>query len=359
MNTALQTVAKVVNEVKNNFSNLYTTKSLSEVTKLTRVEPLTIVSKDCLNLEYMPDVANATLSIFCGYYLQAISMLTQINDVEVVRILDRLNPDRDETGFLLSEQISRESLTNMVMESYLHRLPTRTSIAFEEDKENIKALNEVSSLSVGKMLNVEIAFTSSKGEENKSVKLPINVRLMTSVIPNSTITQLLAYKTEDNSAGERFHAWRSGRISFITDLIFCQDLIDEYKRAAVGDETGTLQEIMRRVNNSKRYGLITKNPSLVSASNLFIISEEVARDVESKLGGKLSNPRIRQKAFDNTYAMIIAVVDRDYERVTFYTRGISASTDLSIKELKMASKGKGPDIGDIMKSFNMGLPPSF
>ena len=56
VNTTLQAVAKLINDVRNNVTNYYTTKSLAEVTKLTRVEPLTIVSKDCVNLEYMPDI---------------------------------------------------------------------------------------------------------------------------------------------------------------------------------------------------------------------------------------------------------------------------------------------------------------
>lgn len=370
VNTTLQTIAKSINEIRNNATNYYTTKSLAEATKLTRVEPLVIFSKDCVSLEYMPDVANSLLSIFSGYYLQAVSILTRVNDVEVVRILDKLNPDRDETGFLLTEQISRESLDNLCLEAYKFSLPTdRTNdkppiLKDLATKENVTTIVDASNLSVGKLLNVEISYSKDRGEyeapEDRVVRIPVSVRLMSSIIPNNSITRLLTYKSEDNSLVERFHAWRSGRIGFIKDLIFCQDLIDEYKRASIGDETNTLQEIVRRVNNSKKYGLLTKNPSLVSASNIFVITEEVAREVENKLGGKLSNANIRQKAFDNTYAMIIAVVDREWERVTFYTRGMAASTDLSIKEIKSANKnGKGPDILDVMKSFNQGIPVSF
>jgi len=361
-------VARFINQTLN-VTNYYSTKSLSEVTKLTRVEPLAIISKDCLNLDYMPDISQALLSIFSGYYLQAISLLTNVNDVEVVRILDKLNPDRDSTGWLLSDSISKESINNLVLENYKYSLPTINSVALEGDKgdkhgQDIQSLNEVSNLSVGKMLNVTIAYNKTdevgnKSSEVSSIKIPVSVRIMASIIPNATISNILALKTESNTLTERYHAWRSGRISFIKDLIFCQDLIDEHKKAMITDESGTVQEIMRRVNNSKKFGLLSKNPSLVSASNLFVISEEVAREVESKLGGKLSNPRIREKAFENTYAMIIAVVDREWERVTFYSRGISTSTNLSVKEIKQASKGKGPDIMDILKSYNLGAAPSF
>lgn len=376
VNTALQAIVKTVNMVKNNFTNYYTNKSLADVTKLTRVEPLTIISKDCLNLEYMIDINQSLLSIFAAYYLQAVSVLTKVNDVEVVRILDKLNPDRDETGFLFEESssISNESYRNMVTESYSYSLPTKRVIATEADDDRDKAsrgdvdsknfdrIAELSNLSVGKLLNVEISYSKKDDggcTEDRKIKIPVAVRLIASVIPNASIIQLLASITDDTSLTERWFAWRSGRISFIRDLIFCQDLIKEAKKAIIEDETNTMQEIVRRVNNNKKYGLLTKNPSLASASNLFVISEEVARELENKLGGRLSNAKVRQRAFDNCYAMIICVVDREWERVTFYTNGINQASDFSIKELKNASKNKGPDIADIVKSLGQSMPASF
>jgi hypothetical protein len=219
----------------------------------------------------------------------------------------------------------------------------------------------MSALSVGKMLHVSINYGTAQTStgESKSIMLPVQVRLMASVIPNLSIERILSSKSEDSSAMERFHAWRSGRISFISDLIFCQDLIDEQKKAVIQDESNTMQEILRRVTNAKQFGLLTKNPSLVSASNLFVISEEIADDVANKLGGKFSNAKVREKAFEATYAMIIAVVSREWERVTFYTRDIAAGADFSVKEIKAAGKGKGPDIMDIFKNINHGMPPSF
>lgn len=370
--SAIDRVANVVNYIKNNITSYYTDNSLVESTKLTRVEPLLIVSRDVMNLDYAPDVSNSMLSIFSGYYLQAISMLSSVNNVEVIRILDRLNPDRDSSGWLLSEysSSSMESASTLSMESYKYSLPmaleAKTGVRDQPRgsdskvfETNLKeSINAMSNMSVGKLLNVEIGVETPQGAA--VVNVPVNVRLNANTIPNDTILQIIAGRSEDRSLVERFHAWRSGRISFIRDLIFAQDLIDESKRAHMKDETNTIDEIMRRVNNSKKFGLLTKNPSLVSASNLFIISEEVARNVEQKLNGKLSNKRVREQAFSNTYAMVIAVVDRDYERVTFYTRGIDASTDVSVRELKAANKTKdSTDIADILKQITSGQAPSF
>jgi hypothetical protein len=355
-------VVKIINNVWNNFGTSSTT-SLTQVSKLTRVEPLTILSKDLVNLEYMPDVANSMLSIFCGYYLQAVSILTKVNSVETVRNLDRLNPDRDGSGLLFQDDRGNHiSMLSLSLESYKYSLPhVRPSVPGMEDGpvNDLKQVNDVVNLSVGKLLNVSFDSSTDEDGKSKSSVMPVSFRLASSIVPDSTILQLMAGNGQDNSMVERYHAWRAGRIGFIKDLIFCQDLIDEYKRATISDESGTIQEIVRRVNNSRKFGLLTQNPSLVSASNLFIISEEVARNVESKLGGRLSNPNIRKSIFDNTYAMVIAVVDRERERVVFYTRGIAASTDVSIKEIKAANKGKGPDVGDMLKSMINGMPASF
>lgn len=346
----------------NKASHTYKTRSLVDVTKMARVEPFTVISKDCLTLEYMPDILQTLLSLFAGYYLQAVSLSAKINNVKVAKILDSLNPDRDAyTAF--SFETFREA-SSMSLEAYKFRLPRSYMPSLEEsaaEKEkrlpdpvfstdDTKVVTEVSNLAVGKVLNVSI----DAGEEKFTI--PVTIRLAAATIPVTSITHILALKTEDNTLVERFHAWRSGRIAFIRDLILCQDLIDEHKKALMKDDNGAYSEIIRRANNAKKYGLMKANPSLVSASNLFVISETAAREVEQKLGGKLSNHNIRNKAFENTYAMIIAVVDRDYERVTFYHRGIAQPTEVSVKDLKAANKKGGPDIMDFLKSYQLGIP---
>lgn len=372
----------------------YKTKSLIDVTQPSRVEPLTVVSKDCLTLEYLPDVMQSLLSIFAGYYLQAVALSARIDNVRVIRILDRLNPDRKFNDLMIIKENLEERI-NLSAESYRHRLPTSTNVRAmqaemkrlvtrntlatevidtlkkvnihgQDDVEGLdqptghvdndmitKVVNEVSNLSVGKLINVDIRVDEAR------VTVPVNLRLSAATLPDRSFTHILAMKTEDNTLVERFHAWRAGRIGLIKDLIFCQDLIDTHKKALMNDEDGVYSEIVKRVNNTKKFGILSNNPSLVSASNLFVMSEEVAKQVEQKLGGKLSNARIRQKAFENTYAMILVVIDREWERVTFYHRGISQSTEVSIKDIRASNKNKGPDVMDILKSYNMGQAPSF
>ena len=93
--TAFNNIIGFINQVRGGFTDYFTTKSLTEVTKLTRVEPLCIIGSSAANSEVISDVMQSILSLNVAWYLQAVSLLTKIKDIEVVRILDRLNPDRD------------------------------------------------------------------------------------------------------------------------------------------------------------------------------------------------------------------------------------------------------------------------
>ena len=366
--TGLGTAAKIFNTVRGKTVAYYGNTSLPEVTKILRVEPLTVVSKDLLNKPETKVVLNSALSVFAAQYCQAVDILTKVQDIEVIRILDKLNPDRDEMGLLLSnpadgKKSALESYDYMNADKYTHRLPTQSMPALETGgKDDAKSLDldAMANLSFGKLINVKVLYNKDDdAEKSRSVTLPINVRLMVSSIPNDAITKIMTYKNQDLSLIERIHAARSGRIEFIRDLMFCRDLIDEYKRAAIHDTSGILNEITRRASNAKKFGLLTGNPSLVVASSIFVISDAVAREIQDKLGGKLENPRIREMAFENTYAMLVVVVSQEWETATFYTRGIARGATFNFKELEGKTKGNGPDIGDLLKALTSGQPPSF
>ena len=346
--------------------------SLSEVTNLTRVEPLTIISKDLLTVEYLPDIMQSLLNMFSGYYLQAVNKITTISDVRVAKILDRLNPDRDMEVFLLSTENFKKTY-EISIESFKYKLPTQQhKLSLEDDNEiTISGMNkdqinaamvDLTNLAVGKLLNVIVNLPGVDEEGKQTVTkitIPINVRLAVTTLPNQSIEHIFTLQTEENTLTERWHKWRAGQISFIKDLILCQDLITEHKKALMNDKAGVYTEIVKRASNAKKYGLLTNNPSLASASNLFVISDSAAKSIEAKFNGKLADPRVRHSVFENTYAMVIAVVELPWERVTFYTRGIAQSTEVSIKDIKASNKNKGPDVMDILKSYTSGNAPSY
>ena len=349
------------------------TSSLVSATSVARVEPIVIVDKDCLFLEYLPDILQSTQSIFVGYWLQALSLITNVGDVNVGRVLDKLNPNRkvDTNGFLetiVKAGIGKENYT-YASESMKYKLPTiameakgdkgdKDSAIAKVDKGDsaiakVDNVAELANLSIGKLINVTI---KNNGQE---AVIPISFRLMVNTLPPASCVQLLSQGSVDLSFSERWFKWRAGRISFIKDLVFCQDLIREQKRTLMTDKDGVYSEIAKRAKNSKLASFFSKNPSLAEASNIVVISEETAMQLRVKHNLNLDNFKDRQKIFDKTYAMILVVIDRNYERVNMYHYGISASTSVGLRDIKVANKGSGPNIMEVLAAFKGGNAPVF
>ena len=337
------------------------TSSLVSATSVARVEPIVIVDKDCLFLEYLPDILQSTQSIFVGYWLQALSLITNVGDVNVGRVLDKLNPNRkvDTNGFLntiVNAGIGKESLT-YASESLKYKLPTVALEAKDDKKDGALAkvdnIDDLTNLSIGKIINVTI---KNNGQE---AVIPISFRLMVNTLPPASCVQLLSQGSVDLSFSERWFKWRAGRISFIKDLVFCQDLIREQKRTLMTDKDGVYSEIAKRAKNSKLASFFSKNPSLAEASNIVVISEETAMQLRVKHNLNLDNFKDRQKIFDKTYAMILVVIDRNYERVNMYHYGISTSTSVGLRDIKVANKGSGPNIMEVLAAFKGGNAPVF
>ena len=281
--------------------------------------------------------------------------------MNVGRVLDKLNPNRkvDTSGFLntiVNAGIGKESLT-YASESLKYKLPTVALEAKDDNKGGALAkvdnIADLTNLSIGKIINVTI-----KHNGHEAV-IPISFRLMVNTLPPASCVQLLSQGSVDLSFSERWFKWRAGRISFIKDLVFCQDLIREQKRTLMTDKDGVYSEIAKRAKNSKLASFFSKNPSLAEASNIVVISEETAMQLRVKHNLNLDNFKDRQKIFDKTYAMILVVIDRNYERVNMYHYGISASTSVGLRDIKVANKGSGPNIMEVLAAFKGGNAPVF
>ncbi len=345
--TAIDVVARTINKIKS-FTGHATTNSIADLAKLTRVEPLVVVSPDCINLDYMPQVSQSLLSLFCAYYLQGIDILCAVQNVEAIKILDKLNPNRDSTGFLMMHQ---ESNLKYSLPLPGHKLHMEAVYDGGSDTHDARlSMHDVVNLSVGRLLDVRLSTRNENGVEAET-SLKLQVRLLVSSIPESSIQAILSNGTLDSSMSERYHAWRSGKLEFIRDLILCQDMIDEKMRMAVKDTSGVGAEIHRRVAENRRFGVLTNNPSMATASNIFVMSEEVASGIEYKAGGKLTDYKTRQKVFENSYAMIMVVINRETGRMKFFVRNQPDYSNLSRKEIESAGKGKGPDVMEIFRSL--------
>ncbi len=342
-------------------------KSLIDVGKVARVEPLVIVDTDVANVDMLPSVMQSLLSVFSAYYLQAAELLgTKIDGVSIAKKLAPLNPNQSLSDILDSGAVFANEELKYSLLPHKHR-----SISIENDDnkkkqkqepinkdefsavQNMKKTTSVD-LSVGNIYTVKFSSQNAKGED-VFVKTNIAIRLMANYISSSNIVNIITSKDGfDLDLKERFHSWRAGRLDFIKDLILCNDLIDKHKKSLLKDNSGVYNQIMKKEFGVKASAILRGTPSYAVASNIAIMSSDTISAAEAKMYGKIKDYKFRKNLFQNTNLMILAVIDKQWERVTFYYRNMEEFTVLSSKDLAQAKNSDGNSVNEILKSFITG-----
>lgn len=360
--------------------------SLIEYTQPTRVEPIVLVDQRMGAIPYTTDIMQSLVSLFGGYYLQAVAISVNVGRVDVIKLLDALNPKRgvynNAVNFVAANmedgrcftfrlpmpgatlgleaffdedhmlpQISKPSMES-VYDLFDPDTPSSGSNTSERDSGNIKNLTEAANLSVGKLLEVRV------DSDGKNATFLIQLRAIANTIPSDGLVNILGLGSIDTGAKERYWGWKSGQLSFIKDIVFCQDVIDDHKRTLMKDRSGSYSEILRRRRDNSVSALMSGNPSVATASSMVVMTKATAKELERKIGGKLNDFEVREKVFRNTYTMIMVVVDPEWDTVTFYHRSIELHTELTAKEIQTANKGKGPDVAEILKAYQLGTNPT-
>ncbi len=345
--------------------NSANTDSLIKYTQPCRVEPMVLIDQSLQHDPAISDTLQVLSSIFTGYYLQAVSLMTTVNGISVIGKLDPLNPNR--SPLLAANSVSREDYqfslpsyasknealaSNLVASVEAYATPasapnTAKVASGPADKAQAvsESVKEAANLAVGKI--VEVKFRDGNGE----YVMPITIRLIPLMSTATLIKAILGSGAYQFNMKERWHKWRAGEISLIGDLIFCNDLIKRHRKLLNQDTHGFYAETMARRGRNVVSAVISGQPSVATASNMAVMSARTAVELERELGGKLNDFKVREDAMSATSLMLMVVLDPDYERVTIYSRSIPQPSSLAIRDLKTLNKGNGPDITEIMKAL--------
>jgi hypothetical protein len=218
-------------------------------------------------------------------------------------------------------------------------------------KDMTKMVTDVTNLAVGKVVEVSIS------ENDQTARIPVTIRLRVTSMPSNVLTETLAVGGVDVTAKSRWKAWRAGELRFWGDIILAQDRIDAHREAIRKDSSGYYAAVQKRADKNLAAEVLGSGPSVGTASSIIVITEQTRKDLERKIGGRLSDYKTRQNIFINTYSMLMCVVDPDYETVTIYHRGIEMPTELSAKYIQASNKGNGPDVAEVLKAYQLGSAP--
>lgn len=364
--------------------------SLVEATAVTRNDFVTLIEDDLMGLDWLPDIQQSALRTVSGYMLSAITLLVDVPDINIRRTLGQVNTSRNATDSailgakIVSGIVGQEEFVSV--ESYQYGLPHLDAVSefdfvdaynrvkgiggvgMEDDKSDrvsvgtgrdaIKRLNDVANLATGKVLDVVFERNGNKATVNITINLAGTVTDRDSFLKILTSGVKLGFS-------QRLRDWMrrnpdKSKLGAIKDLVLTQDLIEESRRLRIKDKSGFYDHMMRNQSKNFKSGLFSLSPSINTASAVLIISDAMAREVELRLGGPLSNPRIRAKLFEPTLSMLLYVVDTQWETVTIYHRSIDAFTEVSKRELQRKTGGEsGGDVKDIIEAFQAGNAPSY
>lgn len=362
--------------------------SLADISKPLRVEPVTIIDQQIADQPYIQDLMKLSVSLFAGYYLQAVNMVFGVGKIETLKVFDALNPERSGISAIGIENFrsavfAPETYANGIPSLEAFKQPVREGLLAEydegkyqaslemaapaaqtpggkpakqdsqkQDKEPLQAMSssdggkiyEAENLAIGKLINVNVNANGNKAT------LPVTIKLIPAVVPSDTITHIFTAGGRDTWA-HRYFLVKTGQIKFWKDFVMGQDMIDAHMKALMTDKTGVYKTIMDRRRNNVAKAVQTGRLSLADASNIAIVSASTMKKSANALYAKIDDLSARKAFFDNSYLLMLMMVDERYNRVTIFHRGVDLAASYRIDEIKVAEKSKGQDITEIFKMF--------
>ncbi|ARV76766.1 virion structural protein [Pseudomonas phage Phabio] len=368
--TGSSVIKGLMSTVLNAASSSMSINSLADLARPCRVEPIAIIDNVLADQPYMQDLMKVATSQFAAYYLQAVNMVMGVGKIDTLKVFDSLNPVRSVAGDIAGTVFSKEQYVDGLpsIESFQQKVD-RTEIAEysfeaytygmeaaekEEAKKTAKGLSssdtgkiyEVENLAVGKLLNVEI-----DGKDGAKAKLPVLIRLVPAVVPSEALTHIFVAGGRD-SWSHRFFLVKTGQLHFWRDFILGQDMIDAHMKALMTDRSGVYKEITDRRRNNVSKAVTSGRVSLADASNIAIISSNTLKTTAAQLYSRIDDLAVREKIFDNSYLLMLLVVDERWNTVTIYHRGVDLTSKYRLDDIKMAEKNKGSDITELFKMFS-------
>lgn len=400
---------KMSDETLNNVLLTVNNGSLTNIISKYIVEPVAIVSDDLKYDEITEKVMELNVNIFSSFYAQVFDILTKVNGVDAQSTINLLSTSsvagsrvRSKLGL---EDIDFDYVSHLMLGGSLSGLSVESdsvkiimSLSTEaNDKEDKKTnasdilsnkeqelrrlkldkdIKEATKTAVGKgsmadkenkfekdmpnlfsrQLDLEVVIVNKKAGISHTVVIPVMIKLRTIYTSKDNLLGMLKPNNPvDKSFNARYDEYRAGAISLF-DLVFANDLIKEYKKNKIKDSDDLLGLLNTRTAKANLKSITGGGVGFEKFYNLFVVSKDVLKDIETAIRDKISTVRGKDKFLQNVGGLAITVVDQDYERVILYIKDIDGSTDVTYKALSKG-KSKDADLSEILKALVNNRPP--
>jgi len=353
-------------------------ESLMSKTAEARLEPNAIIDERCLNSPYLNDVLSVSTNVFIATYLQYIDLNNKSSDgsqiIKQVLVSNAAKGPSNGISGLAASLLSVDGengvpkLTDGIVQDIVEKdasqfdgcLPGKEFFSQESalNQKLLEGINDGPQLAVGRIVEVPIGVS---GTDGKPRNIRIAVRLLSTIADTQVLKDSLESRFKGNeTALERKWGWKSGRLSFISDLLFGSDAIRLHRRRLMKDVDGIYNKLSPNKGRNRSFNDIASGKfSLAEASSVLVLDQETADEVEYTMGGRFKDRTFRDRLIESTGIMTIAIIDRGDDMVTFYYDAIADGTKLNSSALKNAGKKDGPDVNKILEYFLASNAPRY
>ena len=365
--------------------------SLTEFAKQSMINSRVYIEKNLATDEILTPLMQNIMSLYCGLVFTAVNLNQNICGSKTVRDISSTVSSAE--AFDARQKSNTFDSAMSLMKDYFvgsnkDNLLNRPYASMKRNSDN--DANRTQIISDNRQIDnrnystkIDLKANSVIDPEPKSVSLPsgriLNIPMLTdgkSSFNLQLLIQLFPFFIETDVAQEfinlnftpsfwrRFTQFQAGEISFFKDFIFSCDLREKRMKALIKDKTGGLADMINKQKNAvaSHWMNFLRKPGTEKiniASTILILNKNSVDKALNKNGIDLKSSSNRKKFFENSYCMMLVVVDQMYNEVEIYYNGIEAVSTFKYEQIKRESKKDSTDLVSIMKSYAQGLAPKF
>lgn len=352
-------------EILRNYEDA-TSMSLPQFTKRTTINSRTFIQREVVENEIIPDLMRTFMNMYAGFILTAMDMNKFVTNSKTVRDMmdivatESLHED-------VEEAIMQELFPKMVVlpdnDLGADDLTGTKSIAPSTTASKVVDHNLANtSVPSGRIIQIQFGDPKSKSDGANAFMINMFLQLHPTIVP-ADVAEAFIDVNFNPSFKQRWLQMTTGEIAFWKDFIFSHDLVKRRSKAMRQDKSGVLADMLRRqqsaVNKAWQKLLLIFNEKQNIANTILVFDKGNFDRACVRSGLNFTRFESRQRFFNKTFAMMVAVVDQNYNKVDIYFHGLDLRAEYDFKQIKTAAKSDKYDLNDIMKSMSQGMAPRF
>lgn len=367
--------------------------SLTEFAKQSMINSRVYIEKNLATDEILTPLMQNIMSLYCGLVFTAVNLNQNICGSKTVRDIsstvssaEAFDARQKSNTFDSAMSLMKDYFVGSNKDNLLNRPYASMKRNSDNDANRTQIISDnrqIDNRDYSTSTKIDLKPNSVIDPEPKSVSLPsgriLNIPMLTdgkSTFNLQLLIQLFPFFIETDVAQEfinlnftpsfwrRFTQFQAGEISFFKDFIFSCDLREKRMKALIKDKTGGLADMINKQKNAvaSHWMNFLRKPGTEKiniASTILILNKNSVDKALNKNGIDLKSSSNRKKFFENSYCMMLVVVDQMYNEVNIYYNGIEAVSTFKYEQIKRESKKDSTDLVSIMKSYAQGLAPKF